>query len=266
MGCGDIACRNDTFIGQALNAAKKADATVILAGLDLSVKAEGLDRVNLVLPGYQTQLINQVVEVAKGPVILVILSAGGVDISFVKEHENIKAILWAGYPGEEGGGAIADEDACPLHGYEASYGDEFPMTSMPLSRSLAWGTRGGHANSTTAFTDYPFGYGLSYTKFRHRLLYSKRPSLHINLNNLQHCRDLTYASNVHKPSCPAVLIDDLKCQQNIEFQVEVKNVGLRDGSGVIIVYSRPPQEIVGAPLKQVIGFQRVGTQLWLEMA
>lgn len=58
MGCGDIACRNDTFIGQALNAAKKADATVILAGLDLSVEAEGLDRVNLVLPGYQTQLIN----------------------------------------------------------------------------------------------------------------------------------------------------------------------------------------------------------------
>ncbi|KAJ0083072.1 hypothetical protein Patl1_10162 [Pistacia atlantica] len=77
-------------------------------GCDLSVEAESLDRENLTLPGYQTQLINQVAQVAKGPVILVILSAGGVDISFAKDNTNIKSILWAGYPGEEGGQAIAD--------------------------------------------------------------------------------------------------------------------------------------------------------------
>jgi len=101
-GCGDIACKNESFIFPAVKAAKRADATVILAGLDLSVEAEGLDRTDLVLPGYQTQLITQVAEVAQGPVVLVILSAGGVDISFAKENPNIGGNLWAGYPGEEG--------------------------------------------------------------------------------------------------------------------------------------------------------------------
>lgn len=108
MGCGDIACKNDSFIFPAMKAAARADATIVLAGLDLSVEAEGLDRTDLFLPGYQTQLINQVAEVAKGPVVLVILSAGGVDISFAEENPKIGGILWAGYPGEEGGRAIAD--------------------------------------------------------------------------------------------------------------------------------------------------------------
>jgi beta-D-xylosidase 4 len=36
------------------------------------------------------------------------MSAGGVDISFAKSNGDIKSILWVGYPGEEGGNAIAD--------------------------------------------------------------------------------------------------------------------------------------------------------------
>lgn len=108
MGCGEILCKNESLIFPAVKAAKKADATIILAGLDLTVEAESLDRDNLLLPGYQRLLIEQVTTVAKGPVILVIMSAGGVDISFAKENEKIKGILWAGYPGEEGGRAIAD--------------------------------------------------------------------------------------------------------------------------------------------------------------
>jgi beta-D-xylosidase 4 len=108
MGCGDIACKNESLIFPAMKAAKEADATIILAGLDLTIEAESLDRVDLLLPGYQTQLINQVTKVAKGPVILVIMSAGGIDISFAKENKKIKAILWAGFPGQEGGRAIAD--------------------------------------------------------------------------------------------------------------------------------------------------------------
>ncbi|TQD71672.1 hypothetical protein C1H46_042792 [Malus baccata] len=108
MGCDGVACANDSLIFPAMRAAKHADATIIFAGLDLSVEAESLDRVDLLLPGYQTQFINQVAQVSKGPVILVIMSAGGVDISFAKQNDNINAILWAGYPGEEGGRAIAD--------------------------------------------------------------------------------------------------------------------------------------------------------------
>lgn len=81
---------------------------MIVVGLDLSIEAEDVDRVDLLLPGLQTQLIEQVAAASKGPVVLVIMSAGGIDISFAKNISNIKAIVWAGYPGEEGGRAIAD--------------------------------------------------------------------------------------------------------------------------------------------------------------
>uniref|UniRef100_A0A6M2F849 Glycoside hydrolase family 3 C-terminal domain-containing protein n=1 Tax=Populus davidiana TaxID=266767 RepID=A0A6M2F849_9ROSI len=60
MGCGEMACRNDSLILPAMEAAKKADATLLLVGLDLSIEAESLDREDLLLPGYQTRLINQV--------------------------------------------------------------------------------------------------------------------------------------------------------------------------------------------------------------
>lgn len=108
MGCSDVQCHNDTFIFKAIEAAKHADATIIFAGLDLSAEAESLDRTDLLLPGYQTQLINQIAHIATSPVILVIMSAGGVDISFAKDNPKINAIIWAGYPGEQGGAAIAD--------------------------------------------------------------------------------------------------------------------------------------------------------------
>ena len=107
-GCQGVVCKNDTMIYPAVRAALNADATVIVAGLDLSIEAESLDREDLLLPGYQTELINQVATRSRGPVILVIMSAGGVDITFAKNHPNISAILWAGYPGEEGGHGIAD--------------------------------------------------------------------------------------------------------------------------------------------------------------
>jgi beta-D-xylosidase 4 len=107
VGC-DVACKNESLTLPAVTAAKMADATIIVAGIDLSVEAEGLDREDLLLPGYQTQLINQVAEASRGPVVLVIMSAGGLEISFAKENPKINAILWAGYPGQEGGRAIAD--------------------------------------------------------------------------------------------------------------------------------------------------------------
>jgi beta-D-xylosidase 4 len=107
MGCGEMACRNDSLIFPAMEAAKKADATLLLMGLDLSIEAENLDREDLLLPGYQTQLKNQVAQVSRGPVILIIMSAGGVDISFARDNDKIQAILWVGHPGQ-GGRGIAD--------------------------------------------------------------------------------------------------------------------------------------------------------------
>ncbi|XP_010250379.1 PREDICTED: probable beta-D-xylosidase 5 [Nelumbo nucifera] len=266
MGCSDVACKNESLTFGAMKAAKNADATVVIVGLDLSVEAESLDRVDLLLPGYQTQLINQVAEVSKGPVILVVMSAGGVDISFAKSNSNIKAILWAGYPGEEGGSAIADVifgkynpgGKLPITWYEADYVDKLPMTSMPFRPVDSLGFPGRTYKFFNGSTVFPFGYGLSYTQFTYNIASSKR-SLDINLNKYQHCRPLSYEDDAYKPPCPAVLVDDMVCDKELEFdfEIEVQNRGSMDGNDVLIVYSKPPNGVVGAPAKQVIGFERV---------
>ncbi|KAE8647744.1 hypothetical protein Csa_003474 [Cucumis sativus] len=264
MGCDSVACKNDTFIFGAMEAARTSDATVIFVGIDLSIEAESLDRVDLLLPGYQTQLVQQVATVSKGPVVLVILSAGGIDVSFAKNNSNIKAIIWAGYPGEEGGRAIADVifgkfnpgGRLPLTWYENDYVYQLPMTSMPLRpvKSL------GYPGRTYKFYDgpvvYPFGHGLSYTFFLHNLTSAKR-SIAIDLSNRTQCRDIAYTNGTFKPECPAVLVDDLTCTEEIEFQMEVENTGERDGSQVLLVYSVPPGGISSTHIKQVVGFQRV---------
>ena len=107
-GCSNVKCPDGSLIGPAVQVATTSDATIIVAGIDLSIEAESRDRLDLLLPGKQTDLIIQVANASKGPVVLVIMSAGGVDISFAKNNPKIHAILWSGYPGEEGGQAIAD--------------------------------------------------------------------------------------------------------------------------------------------------------------
>ncbi|KAF2314665.1 hypothetical protein GH714_028370 [Hevea brasiliensis] len=256
IGC-DVACKNQSLIFPATKAAKEADATVIVAGIDLSVEAESLDREDLLLPGYQTELINQVAKVAKAPVILVIMSAGGIDISFAKDNTNIKAILWAGYPGEEGGRAIADVvfgkynpgGKLPLTWHEADYVDQLPMTSLQLRPDDKLGYPGRTYKFFNGSTVYPFGYGLSYTKFMYNLT-SSLSSVPIKLNRFQHCHHLSYDKDTFMPSCPSVRTEHLSCDDHLTFEVEVQNVGSRDGSEVIMVYAKPPKGIVGAPIKQ----------------
>lgn len=107
-GCSDVACNSNQQFGAAEEAARRADATVLVMGLDQSVEAEARDRASLLLPGHQQELISRVSLASKGPTILVLMSGGPVDIDFAKADPRISAIIWAGYPGQEGGTAIAD--------------------------------------------------------------------------------------------------------------------------------------------------------------
>ncbi|KAJ6307117.1 hypothetical protein OIU78_022240 [Salix suchowensis] len=107
-GCDSVQCSSASIDG-AVNVAKGADHVVLLMGLDdTDQEKEGLDRVDLVLPGKQEELIISVAKAAKNPIVLVLLSGGPVDISFAKNDRNIGSILWAGYPGEAGAIALAE--------------------------------------------------------------------------------------------------------------------------------------------------------------
>ncbi|KAL0005009.1 hypothetical protein SO802_012570 [Lithocarpus litseifolius] len=263
-GCSNVKCPDGSLIGPAVQVATTSDATIIVAGIDLSIEAESRDRLDLLLPGKQTDLINQVANASTGPVVLVIMSAGGVDISFAKNNPKIHAILWSGYPGEEGGQAIADiifgkynpGGRLPVTWYQADYVDKLPLTSMQLRPDDSNGYPGRTYKFFDGPTVFPFGYGLSYTKFNYTLkaATNRQP---IKLTKFQHCRDLPYKNGTFKPSCPAIAIDDLRCHKKFKLAVEVKNVGNRDGDEVVLVYSQPPVGIVGTHIKNLIAFQKV---------
>ena len=73
MGCGDVLCHNDTYVYKAVEAAKHADTTIIVVGItDVSIGTEDKDRVDLLLPGYQTHLVNQIAKATTAPIILVV--------------------------------------------------------------------------------------------------------------------------------------------------------------------------------------------------
>lgn len=122
-GCSNVKCGNQNLIAAATKVAATADAVVVVVGLDQSIEAEGLDRENLTLPGFQEKLVKDVAGATKGIVILVIMAAGPIDISFTSSLSNIGGILWVGYPGQAGGDAIA----------QVIFGDHNPGTVFVLN-------------------------------------------------------------------------------------------------------------------------------------
>jgi beta-D-xylosidase 4 len=131
-GCADASCEDGSLIQSAATAASEADAVVLFVGLSQAQESEGRDRESLLLPGMQQELISTVVDAVSGqPIVVVILSGGPVDVSFMKEDDRVGSILWAGYPGQAGGQAIA----------EVIFGDVNPgklVSSVSSPRMWSW--------------------------------------------------------------------------------------------------------------------------------
>ncbi|KAL5983584.1 putative beta-D-xylosidase 2 [Asimina triloba] len=255
-GCANVACGDNRQFGAAANAAGSADATVLVMGLDQSIEAEALDRVSLRLPGRQQELVTRVAAAARGPVVLVLMCGGPVDVSFAKNNPKIGAIVWAGYPGQAGGRAIADVifgahnpgGKLPMTWYPQEYVDRVPMTNMAMRPG------NGYPGRTYRFYHgpvvYPFGHGLSYTKFATSLA-SAPSKLAVSISSahasLQNSTILAQGIKVAHAGCDGLGLD---------MHVDVKNTGAVDGSHTVLLFSAPPAGN-WAVRKQLLAFKKV---------
>lgn len=150
--------------------ADASDIIIACLGLDASLEGEegdqgnefaSGDKPNLNLPGLQQQVLEELVKSGK-PVVLVLLSGSALAVPYADEH--VPAILQGWYPGARGGKAIADI----LFG-ECSPEGKLPVTFYRTSEELPDFKDYSMKNRTYRYMKnealYPFGYGLSYTKF-----------------------------------------------------------------------------------------------------
>ena len=155
----------------AIDKAKQSDAVVMVMGLSPSIEGEemdvniegfkGGDRTDIVLPKPQEQLIKDIQALGK-PVVLVLMGGSAIAVNWASE--NTPAILQTWYPGQFGGTAIAD----------VLFGDYNPAGRLPVTfyksvDQLApfddYKMEGHTYRYFRGDSLYPFGYGLSFTKF-----------------------------------------------------------------------------------------------------
>ncbi|KAJ6932181.1 hypothetical protein NC651_007785 [Populus alba x Populus x berolinensis] len=253
-GCSDVAC-STAQVDDAKKLAAAADATVLVMGADLSIEAESRDRVDVLLPGQQQLLITAVANVSCGPVILVIMSGGGMDVSFARTDDRITSILWVGYPGEAGGAAMADiifgyynpSGRLPMTWYPQSYVDKVPMTNMNMRPDPSNGYPGRTYRFYTGETVYSFGDGLSYSPFTHDLIQAPR-LVSVPLEETHVC---------HSSECQSVLASEQTCQNStFDMLLRVKNGGTISGSHTVFLFSSPPA-VHNSPQKHLVAFEKV---------
>jgi beta-glucosidase len=160
------------ILSEACSMAERADAVVLCLGLDAEIEGEqgdagnsaaAGDKVSLGLPGLQQRLLEEVVAVGK-PTVVVLISGSALAVGWA--DENAGAVLQAFYPGQAGGTAIAD----------VLFGSYSPAGRLPISfpRSLDdvpdfedYSMLGRTYRYLQEEPLYPFGYGLSYTRFEY---------------------------------------------------------------------------------------------------
>ncbi len=215
---------------EAIDAAGKADVVVAVLGITSELEGEempvnepgfkGGDRTSLDLPKPEEDLLEAVTAAGK-PVVLVLSNGSALSVNWPKDHVN--AILEAWYPGEEGGAAIAET----LSGKNNPAG-RLPVTfytgidQLPSFEDYAMKGRTYRYFEGTPL--YPFGYGLSYTKFSY--------------------------GGLRVPSEP------IAAGNPLPLDVTVTNSGPPDGDEVVQVYLTFPNA-PGAPLRALRGFKRV---------
>ena len=207
--------------------AAEADAVIAVMGLDHSLEGEegdtvasptGGDRDEIELPAVQMDFLRELRRHARK---LVLVVTGGSAVAIPEAHEMCDAVVYAWYPGCEGGNAVAD----------VLFGKVNPSGRMPVSVPM-------RTKDLPPFTDYamdgrtyrfakipplyPFGFGLSYSRIQYGPPVRGRGK-----------------------------------GDTVEFRIPVHNAGTRDVEEVVQCYVIPPVEIEDAPKATLVGFEKV---------
>ena len=164
--------QEDNRISEAMIATRESDAAIVVLGLDADIEGEegdtgnefaSGDKIDLNLVGRQQHLLEKVVEAAgKKPVILVMITGSAMAINYADEH--CSGIIQAFYPGALGGQAIAE-----IIAGKVNPSGKLPVTFYRSSDDLPEFWNYSMENRTYRYFKgealYPFGFGLSYTKF-----------------------------------------------------------------------------------------------------
>ncbi|KAK6923224.1 Glycoside hydrolase family 3 C-terminal domain, partial [Dillenia turbinata] len=277
-GCPDVACDSDDGFDEAIKIAQVSDYVIVVAGLDLSQEREDHDRVSLLLPGKQMELMSSVAASSKSPIILVLMGGGPVDVSFAHKDPRIASILWVGYPGEAGAKALAEVifgyynpgGRLPITWYPESF-KEVPMNDMNMRADPSRGYPGRTYRFYTGDRVYGFGQGLSYSKFAYKIV--SAPD-RLSLPGPMKADSLDNVLQRREDGLDYVRVDEVASCASLRFHVEISvmNVGDLDGSHVVLLFAEVPRTIKGAPEKHLIGFDRIhtvsggstNTKIWID--
>jgi beta-glucosidase len=179
------------------------------------------DRLDIGLPAAQVEYLKKLASYG-GKIVLVLCS--GSPIALDEVEDLVQAIVWVGYPGQEGGRAVA----------EALFGDASPSGKLPITfpRSLAqlppfedYAMAGRTYRYMTAEPLYPFGFGLSYTCFAYG--------------------DLKLAQ------------DAITAGEPLALEFTLTNTGAVEADEVAQIYLTDLEASATVPLHKLIGFRRV---------
>lgn len=232
-GCSNAvdAGPDEAGIQRAVELAQQADMALVFVGLPEYFETEGIDRDHMRLTGDQDRLVKAVL--AANPKTAVILNCGApVEMPWA---DDVPAILHAYYPGMMGGAAVArillgevnPSGKMPVT-YPRRLEDTPAYINYPGGRKVVYGERlyvGYRYYQTKKIQQlFPFGHGLSYTRFEYADL-----------------------------EAPAAR----KIGEPVEVQLTVTNTGSREGKETVQLYISDLEHSLDRPLSELKGFTKV---------
>ncbi|WP_240417825.1 beta-glucosidase [Paenibacillus periandrae] len=227
---------DEDLLAEAVQAAVQADVAVIVAGLPERCESEGFDRKHLRIPANQIRLIEAVAAV-QSQVVVVLSNGAPIEMSWIG---GVKAVLEAYLGGQALGGAIADllfGDANPCGKLAETFPQKLEHNPSYLyfpgvgdrviyNEGIFVGYR--YYDAADRAPLFPFGHGLSYTRFSHS--------------------DLTVSNK------------EILDTGTIHASLNITNTGDRHGKEIVQLYIRDVVSTVARPLKELKGFVKVELQ------